>query len=454
MGNRQYFGTDGIRGPVGGKTMTPGFMLKLGVAIGSVLKASSTKRPVVVIGCDTRISADMLQSALTSGLLSCGCDVFLLGVLPTPAIAYFTQALKATAGIVVSASHNPYMDNGVKCIGADGMKLPDSWEFAVEELLQADTAPTISPSIGRVALVEDARKQYIEHCKTLISPRLNLTGRHIVLDCANGAAAYVAPALFESLGATVTTIHAKPNGVNINHQCGATDLASLQATVIAEQADCGLAFDGDADRIMMVDHLGERVDGDEMLGVLATHQVEGVHPYDGVVGTLMTNLGLEKALEKKGIEFERAAVGDRYVLAAMRERGWRLGGESSGHIINLDYSSTGDGIVTGLQMLKIMCDTGETLHNLKQVVRKRPQILVNVPVKEPKSYVNFDEVTKAAAKTQTDLGRSGRVLLRASGTESCVRVMVEGDDEAQCLMHAKALAKVVENAFSERGLVL
>lgn len=454
MEKKQYFGTDGIRGLVGGEVMNPAFMLRLGSAIATVLKASSTKRPVVVIGCDTRLSADMIQSALTSGLLSCGCDVFLLGVLPTPAIAYFTQALKATAGIVVSASHNPYRDNGVKCIGAEGMKLPDSWEIEVEKNMQ-EVAPLISQqSIGRVALVEDARAQYIEHCKTLISPRLDLSNCRIVLDCANGAASYIAPTLFQSLGAKVTTIHAKPNGININEHCGATDTTSLKEAVLADQADCGLAFDGDADRIMMVDHQGALVDGDEILGILATHQVTDVRPYEGVVGTLMTNLGLEKALQSRGISFERAAVGDRYVLSAMKARGWRLGGEASGHIINLDYSSTGDGIVTGLQILKVICDTGQSLNQLKSVVKKRPQILINVPVQKPKSYSEFEEISEAVAKTQALLGSLGRVLLRASGTESCVRVMVEGDDKSVCQEQAEHLAAVVQAAYAKRGLLI
>lgn len=444
MKNRQYFGTDGIRGAVGSACMTPSFLLKLGWAIGCVLKQHNKSQPTILIGRDTRLSGEMLESALVSGLLSAGCNVTLVGILPTPGIAFLTKTLSMSAGLIISASHNPYQDNGVKCINANGMKFSDEWELAVEAQMQNEMIIANQDSLGRVRLLTDAAEQYQSHYKKQFEKKLSLSGMKIILDCANGATSPIAASLFRSFGATVNSIHDTPNGININAKCGATDLESLQSIVLAEKADCGLAFDGDGDRLIMVDHCGEVVDGDEMLGILAIHG-----KYAGVVGTLMSNLGLEKAMLDHRITFDRAAVGDRYVLAGLQEKGWKLGGESSGHVINLDYSQTGDGIVTGLQVLQIMQQSGQSLHSLKAVVQKRPQILINVSVENPKLFSKMTAINDAIAKAQADLGQKGRVLLRASGTESCVRVMVEADDETQGTTVAKTLAAIVKQAFIE-----
>ena len=443
MDSRQFFGTDGIRAKVGSPKMTPEFMLKLGWAIGSILSQKESKKPAVLIGRDTRISGEMLQSALVSGLLSSGCDVVLGGVLPTPIIAFLTNKLPVSAGLIISASHNPYYDNGVKCIGPDGMKLPDEWELVVERYLQQDCSLVSQSKIGAIQMYQDCEQEYLDYCHALFESKLNLSNIKIVLDCANGATSGIATKLFEKFNAVVKTIHDKPSGININEQCGATHVDSLIKTVLAEKADCGLAFDGDGDRLIMVDHQGEVVDGDEMLGVLAVYG-----DYKGVIGTLMSNLGLEKAMAENNVAFKRAAVGDRYVLAGLLEKGWRLGGEASGHVINLDYSQTGDGMLTGLQILKAMQDSALSLHDLKQIVKKRPQILINVPVENPKQFSKIDAINEAVAKAQADLGESGRVLLRASGTESCVRVMVEANDDEQGRVVAQSLADVVQSSFS------
>ncbi len=443
MEKRQYFGTDGIRAKVGSLKMSPNFLLKLGWAIGCVLQKTDNKKLQVLIGRDTRISGEMLQSALVSGLLASGCDVVLGGILPTPVIAFLTQKLAVDAGLIISASHNPYYDNGVKCIGADGMKLPDDWELAVEKQMQQDIAIASQKQMGAIKVIENSEQQYIDHCKQLFQTQLDLSDRYIILDCANGATAGMAANLFQQFGAKIKTINDTPNGININENCGATDINSLQSTVVAENADCGLAFDGDGDRLIMVDHKGEIVDGDQMLGLLAMH---GKHK--GVVGTLMSNLGLEQAMADNKIAFERAAVGDRYVLAALLEKNWRLGGESSGHVINLDYAQTGDGMLTGLQVLEVMQNTKQSLHNLKQIVQKRPQVLINVPTDNPKQFSEVESINTAVTKAQIELGQSGRVLLRASGTESCVRVMVECDSEKQGGEVAKALADVVASALT------
>lgn len=436
---REYFGTDGLRAQVGSPVMHPLFLLKLGFAIGSVLCEKTLKKPIVLIGRDTRISGEMLQSALMSGLLSAGCDVILVGVLPTPAIAYLTKKHRVSAGLIISASHNPFEDNGVKCLGPDGMKLSDEWELSVEQRLSSEIIITAHEKIGSVYVMSDAGLQYIEHCQALFPV---MSPFRVVLDCANGATSEIAPSIFHAAGSEVVTIHGTPDGMNINERCGATHLESLRAAVVAEEAACGFAFDGDGDRLIMVDHLGEVVDGDELLGIIAFHG-----EYQGVVGTLMTNLGLEKALEKHHIAFERAAVGDRYVLAALLEKGWVLGGEASGHVINLTYGQTGDGIITGLQILRIMSQTQKSLNELKQEVQKRPQVLINVRVKNPKSFSEKSVIMQAVDAMQTRLGSSGRVLLRASGTESCVRVMVEADDLETTKQCAESLAKTVEQAF-------
>ncbi|OGT49112.1 MAG: phosphoglucosamine mutase [Gammaproteobacteria bacterium RIFCSPHIGHO2_12_FULL_38_11] len=445
MTQKKYFGTDGMRGRVGGSVINSIMMTKLGRAVGVVLKEESRVKPHVVIGCDTRISCKELQLALQTGLLSTGVDVSLLDVLPTPAIAYFTKKLNASAGVVISASHNPYEDNGVKLIGQNGLKLSDKWEQRIEEKMEL---PLSDVSVGKVDVILDAVSQYVLHATTLFSD-VTLNAYKIILDCANGATYHCAPKIFSDLGAEITVIHAEPNGININDRCGATAVENLRERVWATKADCGLAFDGDGDRLMMIDHKGEVVDGDEILCILAVHESKK-HP--AVVGTLMSNLGLEKALKTHQIQFERVSVGDRYVLEKLQENKWRLGGEGSGHIINLDYGTTGDGIMSALQVLRIMQQTQKSLYELKQVMFKRPQILINIPVKNPNEFSTMQEITDAVAAAKAILKDSGRILLRASGTESCVRVMVECDDETQARELAGSLAKVVEQRFVENHL--
>lgn len=434
---RRYFGTDGVRGRVGSKIICPEFFLKLGIAIGTILKKESHV-PTVFVGRDTRISGASLQSAFETGLLSTGVQVTQLGVLPTPAIAFFTEKFQATAGAMISASHNLYEDNGLKLVGKNGLKFSDAWEYSVEcalETIESNDAV----ARGKLTALADAAEQYILHCVSLFAST-SLKPFHVVLDCANGATAEVAPTIFQQLGATVSVIHNKPNGKNINAHCGATHLHDLQKKVVALNADCGLAFDGDGDRLLMVDHAGETVDGDEILCLLAHH-----NKHAAIVGTLMSNLGLEKSVRDRGILFERVSVGDRYVLAKLQEKNWRLGGESSGHIVNLDYATTGDGILTGLQILQILAREKKSLHILKKLMQKRPQILINVPVDNPARFPEMTSLHAQAESLQKKLGDSGRVLLRASGTESCIRVMVECNDAHCALTYAEMLAKQVEN---------
>lgn len=444
MTPKKYFGTDGIRGRVGGSIINPETMIKLGFAIGSIIKSPSQKKPVILIGRDTRESGELLQSSLQDGLISAGAEVFLLGVLSTPAIAFLTQKLKAAVGIVISASHNPYEDNGVKIIGSDGFKLSDEWEIQIEKKI-AECQINSEDVINHIsAKITDASAQYISHCLQLFQD-LNLKNKKLILDCANGATFNCAPKIFSELGADIISIHANPNGKNINEHCGATDIKSLQVRVISEKADCGIAFDGDGDRLIMVDSCGEVVDGDEILGILATDETQ---KHKAIVGTLMSNLGLEKALESRGIQFERAAVGDRYVLEKLLKNNWRLGGEGSGHIVNLEYATTGDGVITALQVLRIMMQTKKSLHQLKSVMTKRPQILLNVKVKDPNRFSDMPEITNAVREAEKKLNGTGRVLLRASGTESCVRVMVECDEEKQARELAESLSMVVQDAFN------
>lgn len=446
---KKYFGTDGVRGRVAGEVINPQTITQLGWAIGCVLMENAESKPTVLIGRDTRESGLELQTALQNGLLSAGVSVSILGVLSTPAIAYLTENLSADAGVVISASHNPYHDNGVKIIGKKGVKFSDEWEMRVEKKMQEKLDATCAPEgINRVStpshdhvseIIHNASEKYIFHCLKLFET-LNLKNQKIILDCANGATFNCAPAIFSKLGASVITIHAEPNGKNINAHCGATDVADLQARVIAEKADCGIAFDGDGDRLIMVDHLGEVIDGDEILAILATDPSK---KYVGIVGTLMSNLGLEIAIQSRGMQFERASVGDRYVLEKLKKNHWRLGGEGSGHIINLDYASTGDGVLTALQILQIMQQTKKSLHDAKQVMQKRPQVLINVPVKNPNRFSGMPEITEAVKNAEKKLNGAGRILLRASGTESCVRVMVEANDETQARELAQSLAEVV-----------
>ena len=441
MSSKKYFGTDGVRGHVGGEFMNPLILKKLGWAIGSVLVSESADKPLVLIGRDTRESGELLQSALQEGLWLAGVNIALLGILSTPAIAYFTKKLSAHAGIVISASHNPYEDNGVKMIGQNGLKLSDEWEFNVEKKM-SDALPD-NFFEKKMTVIKDPTTDYIAHCVTLFSEPLDLKNYKLIIDCANGATFNTAPIVFKELSAHVTAIHATPNGKNINDQCGATDLSSLISYVLKEKADCGIALDGDGDRLMMVDHLGEVVDGDEILAILALYD----RKYPAIVGTLMSNLGLEKAIKSHGMQFERVAVGDRYVLAKLQEKNWTLGGEGSGHIVNLKYSTTGDGVVTAMQVLRIMQQTHQSLHELKKIMQKRPQILMNVSVQNPYLFYTLPEISEAVSAAEKKLGDSGRVLLRASGTESCVRVMVEGDDATEVRAIAESLVEVVTLGF-------
>jgi phosphoglucosamine mutase len=438
---KRYFGTDGIRGRVGSKMMTPEFVLKLGWAAGRVLVNNG--RPTVLIGKDTRISGYMLESALQAGLSAAGIDIRLVGPMPTPGIAYLTSTLRASAGIVISASHNPYYDNGIKFFSGDGTKLPDEIELAIEAELDTPMETVDSADLGKAERINDAAGRYIEFCKSTIPARTVLRGLKIVVDCANGATYHIAPFVFEELGAEVIRIGTSPNGLNINDECGATAPQSLSNVVLSNQAHIGIALDGDGDRLIMVDHQGEIVDGDEALYIIArSTQAEG-RCSGGVAGTLMTNLGLELALKELGIPFERAPVGDRYVMELLQKNGWKLGGESSGHIICLDRTSTGDGIVSALQILYVMSVTGKSLHELKQGMVKMPQTLVNVPMSSKVDILGSPAIQQAVADVEATLGEEGRVLLRPSGTEPLVRVMVEGKDERQVRSLAQQIADTV-----------
>ncbi len=439
---KKYFGTDGIRGPVGQFPITPEFCLRLGWAVGKVFARQGDCH--ILIGKDTRISGYMLESVLESGLASAGADVSLMGPMPTPAIAYLTRTLRADAGIVISASHNPYFDNGIKFFDGKGNKLHDDVELEIEAQLDVEMACVASDQLGKAQRLPDAAGRYIEFCKATVSRGLRLRGLRIVLDCAHGATYHVAPGVFEELGADITVVGAEPDGVNINDGYGSTSPGRLVQEVKARQADVGIAFDGDGDRVLMVDHLGEIVDGDELLYIIANHRAQAGTLNGGVVGTVMTNFGLERALEDIGVPFVRAQVGDRYVLESLNERGWEVGGESSGHIMCLDLTTTGDGIVAALQALVPLVESGKTLHELKQGMSKMPQTMVNVAVPDPARVAVCDKVTKAAMAEEQALNGRGRVLIRPSGTEPVIRVMVEGDDDALVAGIAQNLAKVVE----------
>lgn len=439
---RKYFGTDGVRGTIGQAPMTPDFVLKLGWAAGKVLAGNG--HPLVLIGKDPRISGYMLESALQAGLAAAGVNVRLLGPMPTPAVAYLTRAFRAAAGIVISASHNPYHDNGVKFFSADGTKLPDSIEEEIEAYLDRPLVTVSSAQLGKAVRIDDAAGRYIEFCKRAFPADLSLKGLRIVVDCANGATYHVAPDVYRELGAEVIAIANEPNGFNINDHCGATDTAILQANVLKYRADVGIALDGDGDRLMLVDHQGEMVDGDEALAVLA--QDRGREQLAaGVVGTQMSNLGLEKAVMRLGIPFYRAKVGDRYVMELMQQHSCSIGGESSGHIIVREHSSTGDGIIAGLCVLKAMLSSGKSLHQLKQVMRKYPQKLINVPCKVRIDLNNAEPIQAAVRQAEAELGERGRVLLRPSGTEPLIRVMVEGEDMGETAYWAESIAEVVRN---------
>ncbi len=423
---RKYFGTDGIRGLVGQGVITPEFVLKLGWAAGKVLAEHTEGRPRILIGKDTRISGYMFESALEAGLISAGVDVGLLGPMPTPAIAYLTRTFQAQAGIVISASHNPYYDNGIKFFGATGHKLTDDVELAIEE--QLDQVMATAQQLGKAKRIVDAAGRYIEFCKSTVPWGFNLKGVKLVVDCANGATYHVGPAVFRELGAEVDVIAAQPNGENINADCGSTNPKSLQERVIATGADLGVGFDGDGDRLIFVDHKGELVDGDEILYLIAAYQQQFDGGCAGVVGTVMSNFGFEKGLQQLNIPFVRAGVGDRYVIEQMLKHKWTLGGENSGHIVCSNVTTTGDGIVAALQVLLALKSMDKPLYDAKQGMRKLPQKMINVRVTGKVRLEGNSAIESAVTAAEARLADTGRVLLRPSGTEPVVRVMVEGED--------------------------
>jgi phosphoglucosamine mutase len=438
---KKYFGTDGIRGAVGEYPIMPDFMLKLGWATGKVFAEKGKGK--VLIGKDTRISGYMFEAALEAGLSSAGIDINMLGPMPTPAIAYLTRTFGAQAGIVISASHNPHQDNGIKFFSAEGTKLDDEIELLIEKALNEDFAIVPSNAIGKVIRINDAAGRYIEFCKSTYKSLQKLNGLKIVVDCANGATYHIAPNVFQELGAKVTVIGNKPDGLNINENCGSTHPQKLAAEVVAQQADLGIAFDGDGDRVIMVDHTGALVDGDELLYIIASSKFSSVSLWQGVVGTQMSNLGLELALRDKGIALARAKVGDRYVMAELQAKGWIYGGESSGHIICLDVTTTGDGIVSALQVLAAMQSQGKTLAELKHGMTKFPQVMINIKMPLRELLAGNKAIASAQKEVEAVLGGRGRVLLRPSGTEPVVRVMVEGEDAALVGKLANQLADVV-----------
>lgn len=443
--SRKYFGTDGIRGRVGEAPITPEFVMRLGWAAGKVFAARGKSR--ILIGKDTRISGYMFESALEAGLSAAGVDVGLLGPIPTPGIAYLTRTFRAQAGIVISASHNPFYDNGIKFFSGDGTKLADDIELQIESYLDQPMTCVESDQLGKAMRISDAAGRYIEFCKGTANS-LNLRGLKVVLDCSHGATYQIAPAVFSELGATVITIGNQPNGLNINHECGSTHPELLRSTVLEEKADLGIAFDGDGDRVLMVDHKGELVDGDQLLFIVATHAHEQGRLNGGVVGTQMSNLGLELALRDKGIEFKRAKVGDRYVMQVLTENNWRYGGESSGHLLCLDSNTTGDGIVSALQVLVALRDSGVGLHEWQKRMVKMPQTMINVRRSRDMDVMSHPDIITAVAATEKKLADRGRVLLRPSGTEPLVRVMVEAEDPAITQLLAQELAEVVEKALA------
>lgn len=451
--SKQYFGTDGIRGRVGDAPITPDFVMKLGYAAGRVFAALSQEnhhqnktRPSVLIGKDTRISGYMLESALEAGLSAAGVDVLMTGPMPTPAVAYLTRALRAQAGIVISASHNPFYDNGIKFFSSLGTKLPDAIEHAIEAELDKPMVIMGSAQLGKVRRIKDAAGRYVEFCKSTFPNTLDLRGLKIVLDCAHGATYHVAPPVFHELGAEIVVIGNTPDGVNINHEVGTTYPAALQKAVLTHQADLGIAFDGDGDRVMMVDHNGSLLDGDQLLYIIAIARQQAGTLQGGVAGTLMTNLALEHQLQKHGIAFARANVGDRYVLELLNQQGWQLGGENSGHILTLDKHSSGDGIIAALQVLQAVILSKKTLSQLSTALTLYPQVLINVKTAKKIDLNTHATIQAAIAKAEQTLVNTGRVLLRASGTEPKIRVMVEGEDQALVQQLAEDIAQVVTDA--------
>ncbi|WP_058534449.1 phosphoglucosamine mutase [Legionella saoudiensis] len=437
MSQRKYFGTDGIRGHVGLSNINPEFVLKLGWAVGRVLANGHRKK--VVIGKDTRVSGYMLESALEAGLSAAGVDVALLGPMPTPAIAYLTQTLRANAGIVISASHNLFEDNGIKFFSAEGGKLPDSVELDIEAELDKKMETVPSEQLGKATRINDATGRYIEFCKSTIPSMTRLSGLKIVVDCANGATYHIAPNVFAELGAHVTAIGNKPDGFNINQDCGSTSPAHLIQKVLSTGADIGIGLDGDGDRVLLVDAKGNLVDGDQILYIIAKDRHERGVLHGGVVGTIMSNYGLEMAITELGIPFIRSNVGDRYVLEALRENNWKIGGETSGHIVCLDKTTTGDGIVAALQVLSIMVKQGKSLQQLTGGISLLPQSLVNLKTTHASVLANNSEVIRVVKNLETSLQGEGRVLLRPSGTEPLLRVMVEGQDQSLVMQQAQKL---------------
>ncbi|HAJ11280.1 MAG: phosphoglucosamine mutase [Hydrogenophaga sp.] len=439
---RQYFGTDGIRGTVGQAPITPDFALRLAHAVGRVLHRDGG-RPTVLIGKDTRISGYMLESALESGFNSAGVDVLLLGPLPTPAVAYLTRAQRASLGVVISASHNPYADNGIKFFSAQGTKLPDAWEEAVEAALAEAPVWADSANLGKARRLDDAAGRYIEFCKSSCPHQFSLKGLKIVVDAAHGAAYHIAPAVFHELGADVVKIGCAPDGLNINQGVGATHPEALVEAVKAHGADYGVALDGDADRLQMVDATGRLFNGDELLYLIAADRIARDIDVPGVVGTLMTNMAVELAFRRKGVEFVRAKVGDRYVLEELNRRGWTLGGEGSGHLLVLDRHTTGDGLVSALQVLHACVDSGKNMAQLLSGIDLFPQVLINVRLQPGQDWKANTRLSDETAKVEAELGDRGRVLIRASGTEPLLRVMVEAQDAGQAKACAERLAEAV-----------
>ncbi|MFD2166431.1 phosphoglucosamine mutase [Thalassotalea euphylliae] len=444
MSDRKYFGTDGVRGLVGKAPISPDFVMKLGYAAGKVLAAKGTKK--VLIGKDTRISGYMLESALEAGFSAAGVNIGLLGPMPTPGIAYLTKTFRAEAGIVISASHNPYYDNGIKFFSQSGEKLPDEVELEIEAEIDKEMLCVDSAQLGKAARIDDAAGRYIEFCKSNFPSQYSLAGMKLVVDCANGATYHIAPNVFRELGAEVIEIATSPNGLNINDGCGATSMAQIQAAVVEHEADMGIALDGDGDRLMMVDHTGQVIDGDEIVYVIANSDLAAGTLRGGVVGTLMSNMGLELALADMGVPFARSKVGDRYVMEMLQQNGWQLGAENSGHIINLNHTSTGDGIIAALNVLTAICRSGKSLFDLRQGMTKLPQVLVNVRFQGDTDPLVAENVVAAVHKVNEKLTGRGRVLLRKSGTEPLIRVMVEGPDKEEVTALAQDIAEAVKVA--------
>ena len=444
---KKYFGTDGIRGTVGEHPITADFMLKLGWAAGKVLTRHTKVKNRVLIGKDTRVSGYMFESALEAGLIAAGVNVDMLGPMPTPAIAYLTRAFRASAGIVISASHNPVGDNGIKFFSADGYKLPDEIELEIESLMDQPLVTNGSFSLGKARRIDDATGRYVEFCKRSLPAGYSLAGLKIVLDCANGATYNAAPKVFKELGAQVITMANTPNGFNINEQCGSTHMDAVRARVVEEKADIGIALDGDGDRVLLVDANGEIVDGDEIVYIIARYRQQTGQGCNGVAGTQMSNLGLEIALRDLGIPFQRTKVGDRYVVEALKENGWILGGEASGHILCSDLNTTGDGLVSALQVILALRESGIPLSVLKAGMQKFPQTMINVRLSEKVTIDDNKAINLAVAAAEKELGDRGRVLLRLSGTEPLIRVMAEGEDQDLVRRQVEAIAKIVEQQF-------